>query len=110
MSYMKCKNIKRNERNEIELELACNNVLPIEYEWTTMKNTSGAAVAELARLVYSGDVRLLASAKRTTIGKQIEWAIKKVGRVEYDEEGNMDWEEYDKRAEQVGTLALLGNK
>lgn len=110
MSFEYCKNIKRNERNEVELELACNNVAPRTYEWTKMKNTGGTAVAELARLVYSGDVKLLAGAKRTNIGRQIEWAIKQVGYVECDEDGRMDWAEYDRRAERVGELALLGNK
>lgn len=109
MSFEYCKSIKRNERNEIELELACNNVAPRTYEWTKIKNVGGTAVAELARLVYSGDVKLLASAKRTSIGQQIEWAIKQVGRMEYGD-GGMDWAEYDRRAERVGELALLGNK
>lgn len=100
MSFEYCKYIRRNEHNEIELKLASNNVHPREYNLFVMKNEDGGAVARLARLVYSRDIQLLASAKRTDIGQRIEWAIKQVG---YDED-------FGKCVERVGLLASLGNK
>ena len=100
MSYELCKYIRRNERNEIELKLASNNVHPREYGLVVMKNEDGGAVAQLARLVYSRDIQLLASAKRTDIGGRIDWAIKQVG---YDGD-------FDESAERVGLLALTGNR
>ena len=47
MSFEYCKYIRRNERNEIELKLASNNVHPREYDLVVMKNEDGGAVARL---------------------------------------------------------------
>lgn len=72
MSFYYCKNIKK-EAGKIAVEVAPNNVFPMDYEWGSVSD-----IETLTRLVYYNEIQLRSTAKRSAIGKRITQAIDKV--------------------------------
>ena len=72
MSFYYCKNIKR-EADRIAVEIAPNNVFPMDYEWGSVSD-----IETLTKLVYYNEIQLRSTAKRSAIGKRITQAIDKV--------------------------------
>ena len=72
MSFYYCRNIKK-EAGKIAVEVAPNNVFPMDYEWGSVSD-----IKTLTKLVYYNEIQLRSTAKRSAIGKRITQAIDKV--------------------------------